>query len=547
MNIETDQKLVIPPPAGRLIESLRDTGYTFTTAVADIIDNSISAEADHICIKLNLEQGNRPVLWIADNGLGMDDDALIKAMTYGSPKRPSQKSLGKFGMGLKTASTSFCRKLTVISRSDELLHIYQWDLDVIVSEGIWRLIKGNSEDYSEAIEFLDKVSEKKNGTIIIWENIDRLISATSARVVRKQIDNLVDELNKHLSGTFYNFLIQGGEYSNIKISINEQLVEPWDPFCRWMNIENLVRVQTHPHKPFVYEADGENSGLFHVTVYILPIKNSVTLDEEKKMRWGLDNQGFYIFREGRMIYSGGWPNRLFTKDPHLNLLRVELSFDHKLDNVFQVDIKKARVDFPEALQHELKTIIAPGRNEANRLYRLRNIQPKMLDGSGPMRIHDNSSISINKHLDEITSGSFIEEIDKAKAEAQVVNKFGKSKIRLVFDENSSKVIETKPFLQDGVLWSPGLIEGNKHAVFLNESHEFYKRFYLTNLENPSLIMAMDSLLWSLAEAELCVTSDTVRRNMEDLRISVSKSLRLLSEEMPEVNESDNSHIFDTNS
>jgi len=539
MNFESDQRLVIPPPAGRLIESLRDTGYTFTTAVADIVDNSVSAEADTISVKLSIERGSRPVLWIADDGQGMNDDELIKAMTYGSPKRPSQKSLGKFGMGLKTASTSFCRKLTVISRSNGQLHLYQWDLDVIIVEGVWRLIRPDSDDYSEAIQFLADVTKNGNGTIVVWENIDRLVSANSAGVLKNQIKNLVKDLNRHLSGIFFNFLTPGGDYPNIKISINDEIVEPWDPFCRWMNEGKEIRVHTHPNKPFVHDIDGEAKGTFFVTVYILPNKNSVNKIEEEKMRFGLDNQGFYIFREGRMIYSGGWPNRLFTKEPHLNLLRVELSFDHKLDDVFQVDIKKARINFPETLQGELKKILAPARYEANRIYRSGSSHSSKAGGLGTLKLHDKSSNSISKHLDEITSGSEVGVVDNIKEEAEITNKFGKSKVRLVVDENSSMVVEIKPSLEDAVLWRPGLIEGNRHAVFLNESHEFYKKFYLSNLDNPALIMAMDSLLWSLAEAELCVTTSTVKRNLEELRISVSRSLRILSEEMPELKEFDN--------
>ena len=108
---------------------------------------------------------------------------------------------------------------------------------------------------------------------------------------------------------------------------------------------------------------------------------------------------------------------------------------------------------------------------------------------------------------------------------------------MLFDFEKTRFVETKENLTDGVLWSPGLVDGNKHAVFLNQSHEFYKKFYLANKENAALVIAMDSLLWSLAEAELSVMSDSVKRNLEDMRISVSKSLRNLAEELPEVKES----------
>lgn len=544
MLTQQTEKMIVQPSAARMVESLRDTGYTFTTSVADIIDNSVSAEADNIAIKLNVEFGNTPVLWIADNGSGMDERMLVNAMAYGSPKRPDPKSLGKFGMGLKTASTSFCRKLTVISRKDKQLNIRQWNLDVIIKEDDWSLLKPEEKYYAEAIEFLDSVSDKGNGTVVIWETIDRLVRTNAEGTLKAQINHLVDELKQHISGVFYNFLTKGGPYPDITISVNGENVEPWDPFCRWMNTDQEKRVEVHENTPFKYIKDDELLGIFYVNIYIIPEKNSLTSEEINKVRYGLDNQGFHVFREGRMISSGGWPNRLFVKDPHQNLLRVEFLFDHKLDDIFQIDIKKSRIDFPKELRDQLKRVIAPARNEADRIYRLKNPRKKASEGAS---IHDQSSNAIGKHLEENTSGSEVAATDTAKGEATVRNKFGKATIKLKFDESSDLVVQPSNTLQDGVLWLPGLIDGNKHAVFLNESHEFYKRFYLANQHNTALILAMDSLLWSMAEAELCVYSDNIKRNLEDFRISVSRSLRTLSEELPEFEDSENDEATESNS
>ncbi|RYF95407.1 MAG: ATP-binding protein, partial [Chitinophagaceae bacterium] len=158
------------PSAARMVESLRDTGYVFTTAIADIIDNSVAAGATKIALTLDLQFGENPILTIADNGKGMDETELEAAMTYGSPKRPSPKSLGKFGIGLKTASTSFCRKLTVLSRKDSQYHIRQWDLDTIAREDNWLLLEPDLEQYEEDREFLDSTSaDTSTGTLVIWE------------------------------------------------------------------------------------------------------------------------------------------------------------------------------------------------------------------------------------------------------------------------------------------------------------------------------------------------------------------------------------------
>jgi hypothetical protein len=532
---------IMEPSAARLVESLRDTGYTFTTSVADIVDNSVSAEADKIEIILDLDFGNNPFLMIADNGTGMDETALEAAMIYGSPLRPSPKSLGKFGMGLKTASTSFCRKLTVISHKDDHYAIRQWDLDKIAKSNKWILLEPDLDEYNEQIDYLDKTREGKNGTIVIWENIDRLVRSNNEGATKDQLDKIIKDLREHLSGVFFNFSLGSEGFKKININVNKVALIPWDPFCRWLNTEGQKRVEIHKNKPFkiteLVSGKEELIGEFHVNIYILPNKNELTALELERMRYGLDNQGFHVFREGRMIYSGGWPNRLFVKEPHLNLIRVELLFDHKLDHYFQIDIKKSRIDLPKDLRDQLKKVVAPARNEANRRYRVGSNSNVKNSGALLNEQHGKSSIAIEKHHDTTTSGSLINSLDKNNGEAEIKNKFGTTKIKLQFDFEKTRLVETKENLTDGVLWSPGLVDGNKHAVFLNQSHEFYKKFYLANKENTALVIAMDSLLWSLAEAELSVMSDNVKRNLEDMRISVSKSLRTLAEELPEVKES----------
>jgi hypothetical protein len=531
---------IVEPSATRLVESLRDTGYTFTTSVADIVDNSVSAEAVKIDIVLDLDFGNNPFLMIADNGIGMDETALEAAMIYGSPLRSSPKSLGKFGMGLKTASTSFCRKLTVISCKDDNYSIRQWDLDKIAESNKWMLLEPDMDEYSEQITFLDKITGGNNGTIVVWENIDRLIRSNNEGATKDQLDKIIKDLRAHLSGVFFNFLIGGEGFNKIKININNVALEPWDPFCRWLNYNGQKRVEIHKNKPFkiteLISGKEELIGEFHINIYILPNKNELTSEELEQMRYGLDNQGFHVFREGRMIYSGGWPNRLFVKEPHLNLIRVELLFDHKLDHYFQIDIKKSRIDLPKDLRDQLKKVVAPARNEANRRYRVGSNSNIKKSGLLLNEQHGKSSVAIEKHHDFTTSGSIINNLNNNNGEVEIKNKFGTTKIKLNLDFEKTRVVETKENLTDGVLWSPGLVDGNKHAVFLNQSHEFYKKFYLANKENTALVLAMDSLLWSLAEAELSVMSDSVKRNLEDLRISVSKSLRSLAEELPEVKE-----------
>jgi hypothetical protein len=536
------------PSAARLIESLRDTGYTFTTSVADIIDNSVAADATKIEVILNTDFAKNPFMWIVDNGEGMSSNELEKAMQYGSPLRPSPKSLGKFGMGLKTASTSFCRKLTVISKKGGELALRQWDLDVVAEKDRWLLLKPDSKDFIEQIELLNQVAKNGSGTIVVWENIDRLVRLSGAAKPEAQLEKLSEELGLHLSGVFFNFLESENGAGTIELKINGVALEPWDPFCQWMNTgENPNRVEIHRNNPFQISEHLDNGveikGEFTINVYILPNKNELSGKELAKARYGLDNQGFHVFREGRMIYSGGWPNRLFVKEPHLNLIRVELQFDHKLDHFFQIDIKKSRIDIPKEIRDELKKVLTPARNEANARYR--KGKSKRSDKGGVLDDqHSKSSTAITKHHDEATSNSALTETDQITGHAKVRNKYGITEIRINFQTHTDKVVETENNLEDGVLWAPSLANGNKHAVVVNESHEFYRKYYLPNKNNTTLVMAMDALLWSLAEAELSVINDQAKRNLEELRINVSRNLRILASELPEVDEDSESYEED---
>jgi hypothetical protein len=536
---EEDEE-VKPSPA-RLVESLRDTGYTFPTAVADIIDNSIAANATQVRIQLTREFDGSAILLIADNGQGMDETGVKSAMKYGASARPSAKSLGKFGMGLKTASTSQCRKLTLISKKNGNYSARQWDLDIIKEKDKWILLEPGIDSYQEHIDFLDNLTNGANGTLIIWENIDRLMRAEAEGSGAKQIEKITEDLRNHLSGVYYNFLKEGNEYSDVKISVNEIPLEPYDPLCRWLNEKDQKRLDIHKNPlKVIQKVNSEDKivGTFDLNVYILPIKNDLSDEELAKSRYGLDEQGFHVFREGRMIASGGWPHRMFVKEPHLNLIRVELDFNHELDDFFQIDIKKSRIDIPHAWRKEIKKMLIPPRREAIKRYRKGGNNTSRTQEGLDLQ-HDKSSGAINRHHESVTSGSKVDSIDKNKGEAEIVNKFGKTKVRLLINDSRDKVVQTSDSLQDAVLWAPALVDENKHAVVINSSHEFYKRFYYPNIGNPAMVLAMDSLLWSLAEAELSVMSDKVRQNIEEMRISVSRTLRILAEELPEADESEN--------
>lgn len=263
MNLMSNQNILpeendFRPSAARLVESLRDTGYSKEAAFSDIIDNSIAANATHIEVDLQYMFGDFKVV-ITDNGDGMSEDELRNAMRYGSPRRDNPKSLGKFGMGLKTASTAFCRRLVVLSQKDGSKVGRAWDVDKIISSDRWELETPEADDYCGDFDALADFTED-SGTMIIWENIDRLVKKGSDAQMRKQLKCLGDELSQELSAVFFKFIASGEITISMKIG-DEPMSElkGWSPLCEDLNKEtDGARARVLKEKRIPVEVDGKN-------------------------------------------------------------------------------------------------------------------------------------------------------------------------------------------------------------------------------------------------------------------------------------------------
>ena len=240
MPSELDPMDLAPSPS-RLAESLRDTGYSYQAAFADIVDNSVAAGASNVNIEISdgaLGSELRVVFY--DDGCGMTREELLDAMRYGSKKRPSAKSLGKFGMGLKTASTAFCRRLIVMSMTGEGVAAFAWDLDHIIDTDSWELIPIDVASYAEQAENLEELSANGTGTVVIWEKIDRLIANSGSDYIDKAVQQLIDEISSHLSATCGKFLIGKENVGNLlelgppaaapelRLTVNSLALEGWD-------------------------------------------------------------------------------------------------------------------------------------------------------------------------------------------------------------------------------------------------------------------------------------------------------------------------------
>ncbi|QHE51678.1 ATP-binding protein [Pontibacillus sp. HMF3514] len=521
----------VPPHAKRTIEGLRDTGYDFNTAIADIIDNSIAANASLINIDSEMDFEGNITIYICDNGTGMSEEGLDKAMTYGSPERNNPKSLGKFGLGLKTSSTSFCRRLSVTTRNEESEGIYKacWDLDHVGDVGDWELLY--LEPTNEELELLYKTAKGNSGTVVTWEKVDRLLKDyqdPGGTYARRAMDKLIASLKEHIAMVYQRFLDNNNPTAeNVSIFVQGEEIEAWDPFCT--QEENTELVGEHTQN--VEFEDGTQTS-FTVKAYVLPRKEEFSTEESwKNAKLRNDLQGFYIYRENRLIHFGNWLG-MFSNEPHGTLLRVEFSFDYLMDEAFDVDIKKSRVLLNRDLFDWLKKEFLPApRRAANDRYR---VGKKQNVKSASKNAHTTSNVSIGNHEKEVQISN-VEVTNKENNNAEVTNSKGKVHINLpILDpvKDGEFHVSAVDSIEDGVLWEPALI-GKHHAVRINTNHDYYQKVYLPNLNSGVTIQGMDSLLWAICEAELGTINEDTKFYLRELRIEVSRILRRLVQDLPE--------------
>ena len=516
-----NEKIILTPDPARVMEGLRDTGYDFNTALADLVDNSIAAFATVVKVKIDMDPDGEVRLYIADNGCGMNMEGLKNAMRYGSARRADASSLGKFGLGLKTASTAFCRCLSVLSKDNECdYHKVQWDLDEVCQRNEWELLTPEIDD--DEIDILEDVSDGGQGTLVIWEKVDRLMKNykyDSSR--RNAFDKIVDKLRQHFGMVYQRFLDKSFEGQHIDLYVNEELVEPWDPFCR-----DEANTKILAEENVKVELDNGKSSSFKVTAYLLPRVDQFSSSIAKaKAKISNDLEGFYVYRENRLIHCGDWLG-MFVNDPHISLLRVSFSFDHTLDDAFNVDIKKSRILLNEGIfDYILKNFIPAPRREAQDLYRTGRTKAVQQEGQGAHQQSNNNIEDKAKKVEE----SKVEIIDAAANKVSITNKEGTFTATLKI-QTSRKPGETRVVpvdaIDEGQLWEPRIVDG-KHAVDINQSHEYYSKVYAPLLDKPSLITGMDSLLWALAEAEMSTINDEVKEQYEDMRNIVSRILKKL--------------------
>lgn len=515
-----------PPDPARIMDGLRDTGYDFNTAVSDIIDNSIAADATEIYVRVEADPNMNVTVTIADNGIGMDYDGLKNAMKYGSDKRPDAKSLGKFGLGLKTASTAFCKKLSVVSRpaaGADALKVC-WDLDFISKMNDWSLLVPEATD--DDLDLLDQAAKGDSGTVVIWENIDRLFrrSYSSPAFARKALDKFISGLRDHIELVYQRFLDRRfSDVQDVRIWLNDEEVKPFDPFCTDEDKTALLQ-------NCILEIEGTSASL-EVKAYLLPRKDEFSTKEAAaRSRLGNDTQGFYVYRENRLIYFGNWMG-MFKNEPHFSLLRVEVSFNHIADDYLNVDIKKSRILFDQSIYDILQKEFLPApRREAEKRYRQGTTAAVNKTGKAP---HDAANKTIESKAPHAES-SKTTILDESNNQVRVENKNGSvvTRIKIRGSEDGAMRVIPVESIEYNALWNPVIADG-RHAVELNMSHPYYQKVYYPLLGRPTSITGLDALFWSLAEAELGSFTQDSKEFFEDMRLGTSRNLSKLIADLPD--------------
>lgn len=357
-----------------MLEALRGMGYSTGAAIADIVDNSVAAGATCVDIEF-LWNGTASRVAILDDGRGMDDAELESAMTLGDKSPLDSRDpddLGRFGMGLKTASFSQCRRLTVASAKNGSHTCLRWDLDELAlkPEIGWALLEGPAPG-SDA--FIAKILDRSHGCLVLWETMDRIV--TKAFSPDHFLD-LLDEVEQHLAMVFHRLI--EGVHPKLRLTINSRPVIAWDPF-----------MSGHSAKPWESPVAKmqTDTGVITVQCHVLPHKDRLGSDEFERdggpAGWSAQ-QGFYVYRNERLLAAGGWlglgQGRAWNREEAYRLARIRLDIPNTADAAWKIDIRKSTARPPVSLRPWLTKLAEDTRERARRVFAFR-AAPQTRSGS----------------------------------------------------------------------------------------------------------------------------------------------------------------------
>ena len=492
----------LPNPA-KLLDSLRSTGYDNYNAITDIVDNSIDADATQIIIDIHSEKNDFKIV-IADNGKGMDSHVLDEALKLGSEtEKDYQSDLGRFGMGLSTASLSMCKRTEIITKdkSNKLLKSVT-DLDWVKETNEFSKYLGDAID-EDAELFKKYLGGSVSGTIVFLSKSDR-IQNTNTTVFS-------NTLKKHLARVFRRFLEAGKE-----IILNGEVIKPFDPL--FLEEKNTRVYSDEEYEIKIQKGDKIYEDTIRMKFVIVPDFGSAG---NKDRGVNYQNQGFYVMRNQRELFAGSNLDGIFTKDPHLNRFRAEIYFSGSLDDLMGVHFTKRSISIDQALHDKIKEF---SRSQ------IREIQ-KIADSERPKdeRVvsHNDSEKLISKKSKLLIKPPAEEEPTKEKNHKKDTKEPETKERKIEYVERLRLIckFEERSMEKVGPLYAPSM-EGKKVVITWNSDHPFYK-LIVEKKEDKTFVTALDFLIYSLASAELKAINDENVSLLEDIRQYMSQNLRVL--------------------
>lgn len=367
----------VAPSASRLTESLRDIGYDFPSAVADLVDNSVMAGAERVEVVIQFD-GSASTVAIADDGAGMSPNGLVEALRFGSRRSYGNGDLGRYGLGLKTASLSQCRSVMVVSRRipNGPVASRELDLDTIIEWDDWLITAPDKKRTEGARALLGD----NRGTVVVWRNLDRVLPERNPEGgwAKRRLEGLAKRTGDHLSMVFHRFL-EGATARPLTILVNGEKLAPWDPFARDEEHTKSLGRQTFEL------ATAGRLGTVTLDRYVLPAKDQFSSPARFEalsgpLKWNRQ-QGLYVYRADRLVQWGGWAG-IRGIDEHTKLGRASLDFDTQLDDLFQINVAKMRVSVPGQLRQLLERPINDLCIAANQVYRDHSARRSPADRAG---------------------------------------------------------------------------------------------------------------------------------------------------------------------
>ena len=372
---------ILPPNPSSLLESMRAIGYTFSSAICDIIDNSITAGASTIQILYD-KASSKHYLEILDDGFGMSEDILLNAMRLGSTNpndKRDENDLGRYGLGLKTASFSQCKTLTVITKHNGCYHGARWSLDTIASTNEWTLILLN-QDVIDDIPNINLLKEQVSGTLVLWTDLDKVEEKYSN--LENAFRNIYLELYEDIAITYHRFL-EGKvkDQNKLNILINDKPVSPINPIHKCKLYQDITPIRVL-------------GSSIPVGCYLVPHLSKLS-DEDKEILKGSEGlrqrQGFYIYRNNRLLVKGDWCGISVFKREKNKFLRIVIDLPNTLDSLWELDVKKSKAKPPAIVVEALKACVQNGLEKSQAMISYR--------GSRDISDKDEQNIKIwHKHI-----------------------------------------------------------------------------------------------------------------------------------------------------